>query len=554
MMGQAYPELKRAEALITETLKLEEGRFKKTLDQGLKILDDESGKLGKGKKLSGDVAFKLYDTYGFPLDLTQDALKAKGIEVDMPGFESAMEKQRETARKSWAGSGDAGTDKLWFELAGKLPATEFLGYVRDVSEGQVLTIIKDGKEVKSLKSGETGQIIVNQTPFYGESGGQTGDTGVMMTASGDVFTVTDTKKQLAKLWVHVGKATKGEITVGEGVELRVDTRRRNAIRANHSATHLLHEALRRVLGTHVSQKGSLQDEERTRFDVSHPKAITPDEIRKIEEIVNDEIRANTEVITRVLPLEDAMQSGAMALFGEKYEDEVRVVSMGTEPPGANHPFSVELCGGTHTKRTGDIGVFYIVGESAVSAGIRRVEALTGENALRHFWMQDERVTGVAAALKSSEGEIIDRVKVLADDKKKLENEVANLRRQLASGGGGNASSGSADIKQFGSLKFTARVLADFPAKDLKPLADDLKAKLGSGVVVLIATSEGKASIVVGVTSDLTGKVSAVDLVKIGAAAMGGAGGGGRPDMAQAGGPNAAAANDAVAAIEKALAS
>jgi len=551
MMGQTYPELKRAEGLIVETLRNEETRFKRTLDRGLKMLDDETSTLSSGQKLSGDTAFKLYDTYGFPVDLTADALRAKGLEVDMDGFEAAMEQQKATARKSWAGSGDTGTSKIWFEILDKVGPTEFLGYTQTSAEGKILVIVKDGKEVSELKSGEEGFIIVNQTPFYAESGGQVGDEGVMITAAGDSFTVTDTKKQLGKLWVHAGKVTKGVINAGEGVELRVDNKRRAAIQSNHSVTHLLHEALRQTLGDHIAQKGSLQDESRTRFDVSQPTPISEDQLKMIEQHVNAEIRANTEVITRVLPLDEAMQSGARALFGEKYDEEVRVVSMGTTSPGKNHPFSVELCGGSHVTRTGDIGVFKIIAEGAVSAGIRRIEAVTGDNAIRYFEEQEARLRDIAATLKSSPSDAVARVKALAEDKKKLEQEISNLRRQLATGGGGG--SANDDVRDVNGVKFMAKILPGFPARDLKPMADDMKTKIGSGVVALIATEDDKASLVVAVTKDLTSKISAVDLVKAGALALGGSGGGGRPDMAQAGGPNVAAANDAMTAIEKAMA-
>ncbi len=547
MMGEAYPELIRAQSLIVETLKNEETRFKKTLDRGLKMLDDETASLGKGKKLSGDVAFKLYDTYGFPVDLTADALRTKGLEVDMPAFEAAMEKQKETARKSWAGSGDAGTSKIWFELFDKLGATEFLGYSKTEAEGKILAIVKDGKEVDKLVNGEEGFIIVNQTPFYAESGGQVGDTGIMMTAAGDAFAVSDTKKQVGKLWVHIGKVSKGTMNVGEGVELRVDTKRRREIESHHSVTHLLHEALRQTLGDHIAQKGSLQDEGRTRFDISQPNQITAEQLRTIEDQVNEQIRANTEVITRVLPLDEAVESGARALFGEKYEDEVRVVSMGTpRKPGSNIPYSVELCGGTHVKRTGDIGAFKIVGESAVSAGIRRIEAVVGKAFMAQVHEKEAMMSDLVGTLKAAPADIPARVKSLVDEKKKLENEISNLRRQLASGGAGASND---DVKDIGGVKFLAKVLPGFPAKDLKPMAEDMTKKIGSGVVALIATEEGKASIVVAVTKDLTSKISAVDLVKAGAEALGGTGGGGRPDMAQAGGPNAGAANDAVSAIQ-----
>lgn len=564
MMGEAYPELKRAEGLIVETLKNEETRFKKTLDRGLKMLDDETATLSKGQKLSGDVAFKLYDTYGFPVDLTADALRTKGLEVDMAGFESAMEQQKETARKSWAGSGDTGTSKLWFELLDKVGATEFLGYHDNVAEGKVLAIVKDGKEVDALKNGEEGLIIVNQTPFYAESGGQVGDTGIMMTPAGDAFAVSDTKKQVGKLWVHVGKVTKGTMNKGEGVELRVDTKRRSAIQSNHSVTHLLHEALRLTLGDHIAQKGSLQDESRTRFDVSQPNPISTEELRKIEDQVNDQIRANTEVVTRVLPLEEAMESGARALFGEKYDDEVRVVSMGTpRTPGSNIPYSVELCGGTHVGRTGDIGKFKIISEGAVSAGIRRLVALTGQRVDEYLDNQtqaaQDRIEKLKAEITERENELkslgeknlVQCQKEDEDDliahRKMLEKQIGDVRRRNAT-----QSTSTDEAKAIAGVKFLAKILPGFPAKDLKPMAEDMTKKLGSGVVALIATEEGKASVVVAVTKDLTAKISAVDLVKAASEALGGSGGGGRPDMAQAGGPNPAAANDAVAKIETVL--
>jgi alanyl-tRNA synthetase len=550
MMGEAYPELKRAEALIVETLKNEETRFKKTLDRGLKMLDDETVDLKEGDKLSGETAFKLYDTFGFPVDLTADALRGKNMEVDMAGFEKAMADQKALARKSWAGSGDAGTSKIWFEIFDKVGATEFLGYKDVTSEGKILAIIKDGKEVDKLENGEEGYIIVNQTPFYAESGGQVGDTGIMLTPAGDAFAVTDTKKQVGKLWIHVGRVTKGTINKDEGVELRVDTVRRKEIEAHHSVTHLLHEALRQTLGDHIAQKGSLQDDGRTRFDISQPNQITAEQLRVIEDQVNEQIRSNTEVVTRVLPLDEAVESGARALFGEKYDDEVRVVSMGTpRSAGSNIPYSVELCGGTHVKRTGDIGAFKIIGESAVSAGVRRIEAVVGKAFMNLVQEKEGLVAEMMTTLKAPSSDLPARVKALVDEKKKLEQEISNLRKQLATGG----SSANDDVKDIGGVKFLAKVLADFPAKDLKPMADDMTKKLGSGVVALIATEEGKASIVVAVTKDLTSKISAVDLVKIGSAALGGAGGGGRPDMAQAGGPNADAANDAVTQIEGALA-
>jgi alanyl-tRNA synthetase len=549
MMGEAYPELKRAEALITDTLKNEEARFKKTLDRGLKMLDDETSSLKQGEKLSGDIAFKLYDTYGFPVDLTADALKAKGLGVDMAGFESHMELQKIQARKSWKGSGDSANDKVWFEIIEEFGPTEFLGYEKLSAEGIVQAVVKDGIRMKSgAQEGDSISLIVNQTPFYGESGGQVGDTGVVITSKGEIE-INDTRKLFGKLWIHQGIVRKGIVQIDEGVELRVDTNRRARIQSNHSVTHLMHEALRQVLGDHVAQKGSLQDETRTRFDISQPVAITAAQLKDVEARVNDEIRANTPVVTRVLPLEDAMNSGARALFGEKYDDEVRVVSMGTQGAGQNHPYSVELCGGTHVKYTGDIGMFKIIAESAVSAGVRRIEALTGQSALEYFEAQDKALQDAAQLLKVPPSEVSARIESLLAEKKKLENDISNLRRELATGGG----SANDDIKDIAGVKFIAKILPGFPAKDLKPMADELKQKLGSGVIALIATDDGKASIVVAVTDDLTSRISAVDLVKVGAEAMGGKGGGGRPDMAQAGGPNASAANDAVHAIEQKVA-
>lgn len=551
-MGDAYPELKRAESLIVETLKIEETRFKRMLESGLKLLDEEVASVKPGQKFSGEAAFKLYDTYGFPLDLTQDALRSKSIEVDTQAFEKSMEAQRAKARAAWSGSGDSKMDKIWFEVLDKVGPSEFLGYEVESTEGQVKALVRDGKIIESAKAGEDVRIVVNQTPFYGESGGQVGDIGVIKSASGAEVTITDTQKMLGKLVVHIGKVKSGVLKSGDAVELRIDAHHRGAIRSNHSATHLLHEALRRVLGTHVAQKGSRQDSDRTRFDFNQPSAITQDQIAAIENFVNDEIRANTEVVTRVMPLDDAIETGAMALFGEKYDDEVRVVAMGTQDVGANKPYSVELCGGTHVKRTGDIGLFKIVGESAVSSGVRRVEAVTGAGALAYFKQQEDRLNETAAVLKSAPADVADRVRALIEERKKLENELANMRRQIATGSGAGHSA-APDVKTIGLIKFTARVLPGFPAKDLKPMVDDLKKSIGSGVVTLIATDDGKASIVVGVTDDLTNQYSAVDLVRLGAEAMGGKGGGGRPDMAQAGGPNGASANDAVAAIEKALA-
>jgi len=552
-MGEAFPELNEAGALIAETLKLEETRFKKTLDHGLALLAAETAKLGDGQPLPGDVAFKLYDTYGFPLDLTQDVLKREQKRaVDVAGFEAAMEKQRETARKSWAGSGEAATEAVWFAIKEKTGSTEFLGYQQEKAEGQVLALVNDaGAETQSAKAGDTVYIIVNQTPFYAESGGQVGDHGRILGAQAEVE-ISDTQKKLGSLFVHVGKVVKGEIKTGDAVHLEIDVARRNAIRANHSATHLLHAALRRHLGKHVAQKGSLVDDGRLRFDISQPTALNDDQLTTVEQEVNERIRMNSEVTTRLMPLDDARAIGAMAMFGEKYDEEVRVLSMGgADPDGERSAYSIELCGGTHVRRTGDIGLFKIVSESALAAGIRRIEAVTGEGALQYLSAQEERLREVAQLLKSSPAEAVARVEALVNEKKKMEKEIAELRRKLATGGAGGAAPEAKVIK---GIHFTSRVLENIPASELKPLADDLKSKIGSGVVALVSVAEdGKASLVVAVTQDLTGKLNAVDLVKTGSAVLGGKGGGGRPDMAQAGGPDGRLANDAVAAIEAALA-
>lgn len=549
-MGEAYPELHQASALITETLKLEETRFKKTLDNGLSLLNAETSKLGSGEKLSGDVAFKLYDTYGFPLDLTQDVLKREQKrEVDVAGFEAAMQKQKETARKSWAGSGEAVTEKVWFEIKEKTGSTEFLGYDRERAEGQVLAIVNDkGEIVTSAAEGQTVSLVVNQTPFYAESGGQIGDTGKMITAKGAEIEITDCQKKVGGLFVHIGNVVKGTVQEGDAADMIVASTRRDAIRANHSATHLLHAALRRHMGKHVSQKGSLVNEGRLRFDVSQPTALTDEQISTVENEVNERIRMNSEVSTRLMGIDDARALGAMAMFGEKYDDEVRVVSMGgTDPDGERQHYSMELCGGIHVRRMGDIGLFKIIGESALAAGIRRIEAVTGEGALSYLSEQEQRLQNIASILKSSPADAAARVEALVNDKKKMEKEISDLRRKLAAGG---SDSGGDDVKVIKGINFTSRVLQGVPAGELKPLADDLKAKIGSGVVALVSVDEtGKASLVVAVTADLKGKIDAVQLVKTGAEKLGGKGGGGRPDMAQAGGPNGTAANDAVSAIE-----
>ncbi|WP_035674964.1 alanine--tRNA ligase, partial [Azospirillum brasilense] len=537
-MGDAYPELNRARALIVETLKLEETRFKQTLERGLRLLEDEVGRLGEGQPLPGDVAFKLYDTYGFPLDLTQDVLRTQGRPVDESGFKAAMDEQRRKARESWAGSGEATTEKLWYELKDELGATEFFGYDTEVAEGKVTAIVKGDARVEQAAAGDEVLVIVNQTPFYGESGGQVGDAGVIFSAEGTEVAVSDTQKKLGAVWAHVGTVTKGTLKVGDVVELRVDTERRSAIRANHSATHLLHEALRRRLGEHVTQKGSLVAQERLRFDISQPTGLTPADIAAVEDEVNRRILGNSEVVTRLMSPDEARASGAMALFGEKYGDEVRVVSMGGPHGELDRDYSIELCGGTHVRRTGDIGLFTIVAEGAVAAGVRRIEALTGTGAKAWLSERDHLLTEAASVLKVRPEDVPSRLAALVDERKKMERELAELRRQVAMGGGAKAEGGN-EAKDVAGVKFAARVVEGLPAKDLKPMADELKKQVGSGVVVLIASNEGKASIVVGVTDDLTAKISAVDLVRVGAEALGGKGGGGRPDMAQAGGPDAA---------------
>ncbi|HEY2444998.1 MAG TPA: alanine--tRNA ligase [Rhizomicrobium sp.] len=548
-MGGAYPELKRAEALTSETLRLEELRFRETLARGLKLLDEASSGLSRGDRLPGATAFKLYDTYGFPLDLTEDALRQRGIGVDTDGFAAAMEQQRADARRAWAGSGESGTDTLWFALREELGSTEFLGYDTEEAEGTITAILKDGARAKSAAAGETVRILTNQTPFYAESGGQIGDRGAMFSARGGEGRVIDTEKKLGALHVHVVEMDRGALALGDVVELRVDGERRRATRANHSATHLLHAALKRVLGAHVSQKGSLVAPDRLRFDFSHPKAVTPQELERIESEVNAVIRQNSDVATRLMPTRDAIDAGAEALFGEKYGDEVRVLTMGEMGP---KPYSVELCGGTHVRRLGDIGLFTILSEGAVASGVRRIEALTSEGARLYLTRQAEIARNAAAELRTSPSELPQRVTQLADERKRIERELAEARRALALAGPSRASDG-AETREIAGVKAMLRVVDGVSARDLKSLADDAKAKLGSGVVALIAVADGRASIVVGVTDDLKNRIDAVDLVKSGAEALGGKGGGGRADLAQAGGPDGAKADEALAAIERRLA-
>jgi alanyl-tRNA synthetase len=549
-MGQAYPELHRADALITETLRLEETRFRRTLERGLAILDAESKSLKKGDMFDGVTAFTLYDTYGFPLDLTQDALKPRGIGVDIAAFSDAMERQREKARASWAGSGEAATEVVWFALREKNGPTDFLGYETERAEGVVSALVRDGKEVAALKAGETGVVVLNQTPFYGESGGQVGDTG-LLTADGVRFRVTDTQKRAGDVFAHLGVVETGTLKVGAALVLEVDHTRRGAIRQNHSATHLLHEALRQVLGDHVAQKGSLVAPDRLRFDFSHPKPMSEAEIDRVEDIANDIVLQNAPVTTRLMAVDDAIASGARALFGEKYGDEVRVVAMG-EGAGNAMGWSIELCGGTHVKRTGDIGLISIVSESGVAAGVRRVEALTGTAARKSANHLAQLAKAASAELKVPLEEMPGRLTSVLEERKRLERELSDAKKKLAMGGGGRAE-GADGIRVVGDVKLLARAVEGIELKDLRSLADEGKKRLGSGVVAIVGvTPEGKAGVVVGVTPDLTARFSAVDLVRLGAEALGGKGGGGRPDMAQAGGPDGAKAEMALTAIATAL--
>ncbi len=545
-MGRAFPELGRAQALIEETLKLEEARFQETLERGLKLLGDETAKLGDGVALPGEVAFKLYDTYGFPLDLTQDALREQGRAVELAGFDAAMELQKATARASWAGSGEAATEAVWFDLRERVGATEFLGYAAGQADAQIVALVVDGTSVEAAARGQSVAIITNQTPFYGESGGQMGDTGVL---DGDATRVRidDTAKKLGDMHAHMGEVLDGTLAVGDVVHLAVDAARRAALRRNHSATHLLHAALRKHLGDHVTQKGSLVAPDRLRFDVSHPKPMADEELAAVEAEVNREVLANAAVSTLLMSPEEAVESGALALFGEKYGDEVRVVSMGGAEAA---PYSVELCGGTHVARTGDIGLVKLIGEGAVAAGVRRIEAVTGEDALAYVNQQGRALAEAAAALKAAPGEVAARIAALLAERKKLERDLADARRQIATGGGG---AGAQETVEVAGVTLAARKLDGVPAKELRGMADVIKQQIGSGVVAIVAVTDGKAAVVVGVTEDLTDRLDAVALVRAGAQALGGKGGGGRADLAQAGGPNGDAADEALGAIEAALA-
>jgi alanyl-tRNA synthetase len=550
-MGQAFPELLRAELLIGETLKLEETRFRNTLERGLAILDDKSRTLKHGDMFDGDTAFTLYDTYGFPLDLTQDALRARGISVDIASFSDAMERQRAKARASWSGSGEAATETVWFGLRDKVGSTEFLGYETESAEGVVAALVRDGQPVAELKQGDSGVVVMNQTPFYAESGGQVGDAGEMR-RDGVHLSVSDTQKKAGDLFAHVVKVEAGSVKVGDPLLLEVDHERRAAIRQNHSATHLLHEALRQVLGDHVAQKGSLVAPDRLRFDFSHPKPMTAAELERVEDIANDIVLQNAPVTTRLMALDDARASGARALFGEKYGDEVRVVAMG-EGAGNMLGWSIELCGGTHVKRTGDIGFITGLSDSGVASGVRRLEALTARAARKSVNKQIQTGKAAAAELKAPLEEMPARIAALIDERKKLERELSDVRKKLAMGGGGKAAGAASDMRSVGDVKLLARAVSGIELKDLRSLADEGKKQLGSGVVAIVGlAADGKAGIVVAVTDDLVKRFNAVELVRKGAEALGGKGGGGRPDMAQAGGPDGSQADAALKAIEAAL--
>ncbi|SEM45654.1 alanyl-tRNA synthetase [Loktanella fryxellensis] len=544
-MGAAYPELGQARSLIEETLKNEEVRFRQTLDRGLRLLDDEVSRLGDGATLPGETAFKLYDTFGFPLDLTQDALREQGRTVDTDGFEVAMAAQKAKARAAWSGTGEAADATLWLDLAEEKGVTDFLGYDTLTAEGQVQALVVGGALAESADGAV--QIVLNQSPFYAESGGQVGDTGIIRTDTG-LVRITDTRK-VAGVFIHIGQVTEGSIARGQGAQLQVDAARRDAVQANHSATHLLNEALRDRLGDRIAQRGSLNAADRLRFDFSHNAALSVDDLAQVERDVNAMIRQNTAVETRIMTPDDARALGAQALFGEKYGDEVRVVAMGRQPgsgKGADgQTWSLELCGGTHVQRLGQIGAFVLLGDSASSAGVRRIEALTGQAALDHLRGQSDTLAQVAATLKAPVAEVADRVRALSDERRALANEVAQLRRDLAMGGG--AAAGPETVN---GIAFQAQLMQGVTGKDLPALIDEMKARMGSGAVVLIAEAGGKAAVAAGVTADLTSRLSAVDLLRAAVAELGGKGGGGRPDMAQGGGASVDNADAALAAARK----
>lgn len=542
-MGETYPELYRAEALITETLKTEESKFIRTLEKGLRLLDDETANLKEGDTLSGQTAFKLYDTYGFPLDLTQDALKAKNINVDTDGFDKAMEQQRAEARKNWAGSGDEGVEKIWFEVFDKLGKTEFLGYNTTKADGQVTALVQNGQIVNEVSNGDF-YLIANQTPFYGESGGQVGDIGIICNKDCKIE-VVDTKKKIDGMIVHTCKMVEGSIKNGDVASFEVNEENRNQIRANHSVTHLLHRALREILGDHVTQKGSYVCAGRARFDISHPKQITAEELRKAEDIVNAAVRKNYKTVTRIMTPDEAIKLGAMALFGEKYGETVRVVSMEND----EEVFSRELCGGTHVRSTGDIGYFNIVNECAVAAGIRRVEFLTGHAAEKYAQDLEDKLHHVSQILKTNPNDLEARINLLLEDKKRLETELLNMKKTFVSH---KTADNMEKFEEIKGIKFVARQTQNVQAKELKAFVDEVKDQIKSGIIALFSTNEGKVSAVIGVTNDLTSQHSANDLIKVVAPFIGANGGGGRPDMAQTGGADCTRINEAIDALRKAI--
>ncbi|HEX8654518.1 MAG TPA: alanine--tRNA ligase [Allosphingosinicella sp.] len=548
-MGAAYPELVRAQPLLEETLKLEETRFRQTLANGLRLLDEATASMQPGGTLPGELAFKLYDTFGFPYDLTEDALRAQGFSVDRAGFDVAMAGQKAAARAAWKGSGAKASEEIWFDIAEEHGSTEFTGYAGHEGEGVVIALVKDGDRVDRVGTGESVSIVTNQTPFYGESGGQVGDSGKIRSDKGLEADVEDTSKPLGRLHVHHATIRSGALAVGDAVHLSVDAERRDRVRANHSATHLLHAALRHRLGSHVTQKGSLVAPDYFRFDFAHPKPLTREDLNAVEEEVNRHIRHNQPVTTRLMPPEEAIAAGAMALFGEKYGDEVRVLSMGT---GADAPYSVELCGGTHVNALGDIQLLRIVSEGAVAAGVRRIEALTGEAARRWLTGRDERLREAAAALKASPDEVPARVTALVEERRRLERELADTKKALALGRGGGGAQEQGP-EQVGGHAFIGQVIEGLDPKALRGLVDDAKKRAGSGVAALVAVNDGRATVAVGVTDDLTSRLSAVDLVRHAVEALGGQGGGGRPDMAQGGGPDGAKAAEALQAVRDAMA-
>ena len=544
-MGGAYPELVRAQPLLEATLLQEETRFRKTLANGLRLLDEATSTMVPGATLPGETAFKLYDTYGFPYDLTEDALRGQGFGVDRTGFDTAMAGQKAAARAAWKGSGEQASGEIWFDIADEFGGTEFTGYSATEGEGQVLALVKDGKRVESATVGDHVTILTNQTPFYGESGGQSGDTGIISDLSGLNIIVEDVSKPLGRLHTHHARVKAGTIAVGQDVHLSVDADRRDRIRANHSATHLVHAALRNRLGGHVTQKGSLVAADRFRFDFSQPTALTPADIAVVEADVNAQIRANVVVSTRLMTPDDAIAAGAMALFGEKYGDEVRVLSMGSDA------YSVELCGGTHVNATGDISLFKIISEGAVASGVRRIEALTGEAARLWLVERDEMLRGIAATFKTSVDDVPARVTALVDDRKRLERELAEAKKALAMGGG--AAGSAAGPEDINGIAFIGQIIEGLDPKELRGVIDDAKARLGEGVAAIITINDSKSSVAVGVTPALQGKIDSVALVRVAVAALGGQGGGGRPDMAQGGGPDASKAAEALDAIRTAIA-